>query len=628
MKYLFIILFFVSNFVSAQNLRKQSSDSSDNTMWGNWWYRAHPTYSMNTRDSIKIADYKLVKDSAIFDIFRIAGNDSIFFRRGYSVFAIKDSAGNPNAFLRNGNSFGGLAVLGTNDNNALDIELNGTTRHRFQTDGTFSVFTTNDVAELLYVNGNSRLNGQLRFETTGNGLSALSGVAMQNFGANGPSTSILWSLNNIYQNSGTNKIYMRIAADVTTNGATTQTIDQFVVSPTINNTLGTTTVRGFYYNPTLTSVTNTTNIAFENTSGFLRFKAVPTAPSTYTLFVHSLQSDSNLYQIPSSTFTTPAQVGTQIQDSLGATTTIVRSPLITYEGAGSDPDTLATLGLNGLGTAGQSIRINAGETGFEYYTPATVTTLYTGDDTLAGNRTVTMSSNTLNFTGGNVGISTSGPDRLLDILSNAAPQLRLTHTDGSVYTDFQTDGNGIQNITPTGRYLSIPTGSTSNRGYVPNVIWNETDETATSGTGETDLYSYTTPATTLGTDGEWLEYSVEGIFNPNETVAGATMTLRAYWAGTEVIEVTSTSATAYTYVMKIRVVRTSSTNARVTAYVIGGSTSFSGVGSDRNPRVTNITTTFTNTNILKTTGQTTDGTQGLNVQSADIKWFPQNLPGT
>jgi lysophospholipase L1-like esterase len=259
---------------------------------------------------------------------------------------------------------------------------------------------------------------------------------------------------------------------------------------------------------------------------------------------------------------------------------------------------------------------------------AATTTIYTGDGTLSGNRTVTMSGNTLNFTGGNVGISTSGPDRRLDILDNTNAQLRLSQTDGSVYGDIQIDANGVLSFVPTGRYVRTPTGSTSNFGRVGNVIWNETDINVTSGTGETDLYSYTTPTNTLGADGEWLEYSVEGIFNPGETVAGATMTVRAYWAGTEILEATSNSATASSYVIKVRVIRTSSTNARVTAYILAPGASFTSVGSDRIPRTTNVTTTFSNTNIIKTTGQTTDGTQGLNTQAGDLKWWPENLPGT
>jgi len=46
-----------------------------------------------------------------------------------------------------------------------------------------------------------------------------------------------------------------------------------------------------------------------------------------------------------------------------------------------------------------------------------------------------------------VGIGTSSPDRKLDVLDAADPQLRLTHTDGSKYVDFQTTAAGDLHIT-------------------------------------------------------------------------------------------------------------------------------------------------------------------------------------
>ena len=63
----------------------------------------------------------------------------------------------------------------------------------------------------------------------------------------------------------------------------------------------------------------------------------------------------------------------------------------------------------------------------------------------------TTDSNVMSFLlNGNVGINTTGPDRKLDILDASNPQLRLTHTDGSVYTDLQTDSSGHFAITPSG----------------------------------------------------------------------------------------------------------------------------------------------------------------------------------
>jgi|GEM_PF-2513957 len=48
---------------------------------------------------------------------------------------------------------------------------------------------------------------------------------------------------------------------------------------------------------------------------------------------------------------------------------------------------------------------------------------------------------------GYMGVNTTGPDRRLDILDASNPQLRLTYTDGTVYTDFQTGANGGSALT-------------------------------------------------------------------------------------------------------------------------------------------------------------------------------------
>ena len=61
---------------------------------------------------------------------------------------------------------------------------------------------------------------------------------------------------------------------------------------------------------------------------------------------------------------------------------------------------------------------------------------------------------------GNIGMGTTGPDRKLDILDASNPQLRLTHTDGSKFTDLQTDTS--QHFTvDAGGDIKLDSGSTN-----------------------------------------------------------------------------------------------------------------------------------------------------------------------
>jgi hypothetical protein len=97
------------------------------------------------------------------------------------------------------------------------------------------------------------------------------------------------------------------------------------------------------------------------------------------------------------------------------------------------------------------------------------------------------------LTGGNVGIGTAGPDRKLDILDAANPQLRLSHTDGSVYADMQVDGNGYLILDPTGDRVGIGTSSPDQAlTVVGNIACKGTVTTTSS------FYAYTTTGSGLG----------------------------------------------------------------------------------------------------------------------------------
>ncbi|MFS8158633.1 MAG: hypothetical protein ACMG6E_00200, partial [Candidatus Roizmanbacteria bacterium] len=68
----------------------------------------------------------------------------------------------------------------------------------------------------------------------------------------------------------------------------------------------------------------------------------------------------------------------------------------------------------------------------------------------------------LAYNSGSVGIGTAGPDAKLDSLATTE-QLRLTYTDGSVYTSFTTDSGGDLTIAPTGSDINV-TGNVTTTG--------------------------------------------------------------------------------------------------------------------------------------------------------------------
>lgn len=74
---------------------------------------------------------------------------------------------------------------------------------------------------------------------------------------------------------------------------------------------------------------------------------------------------------------------------------------------------------------------------------------------LANNASVTSTFLTGINSSGFVGFGTTGPDRRVDILDASNPQARFTYTDGSVYTDVQTNSSGYFGILPSGSRVGI-----------------------------------------------------------------------------------------------------------------------------------------------------------------------------
>lgn len=92
---------------------------------------------------------------------------------------------------------------------------------------------------------------------------------------------------------------------------------------------------------------------------------------------------------------------------------------------------------------------------------------------------------------GNIGVNTTGPDRKFDILDASNPQLRLTYTDGSVYTDLQTTSSGDLKMIPSSTSDSLYFGKVWTSGTYVGITDRAPDTTSfilMTKTATTDRY--------------------------------------------------------------------------------------------------------------------------------------------
>ena len=143
---------------------------------------------------------------------------------------------------------------------------------------------------------------------------------------------------------------------------------------------------------------------------------------------------------------------------------------------------------------------------------------------------------------------------------------------------------------------------------LPRPLFNRYADVGNVGTGEDDLYSDTTAASTLATDGQKIKAHYAGTFVSSAT---ATRRLRAYFGGTAIYDSTALSlSTSSDWDMVVEIIRESSTVVRCSVKV--NTTSASSAPYCTYTRITGLT--LSSTNILKITGEAA----GVGAADSDI----------
>lgn len=293
-------------------------------------------------------------------------------------------------------------------------------------------------------------------------------------------------------------------------------------------------------------------------------------------------------------------------------------------------------GLTALGTANQSLRVNAGATALEYFTPAISLASSTGGIILTGGTSVRLPTlATVNKPNFNTVSAFDG----LSVITNTTGSTNYPSTSGGGLAYQKTGSTAIGSFdiwkdntatdelyfrTGSGTSTFNPIGIIASRAWVaasyatasslPVQLKDFYTTAANSGTTETDLYSYTTLANRLTNNGDKLVARYGGNFN-----SGTSVVVSAYFGGTKIIDRDGLVGTDVNWSLDILIIRTGTTTARAVCTFNGGDGYL-------------VTTTlltgldFTTTNILKITGEDAGGgTDSVVANLGTIEFKPAAL---
>lgn len=212
----------------------------------------------------------------------------------------------------------------------------------------------------------------------------------------------------------------------------------------------------------------------------------------------------------------------------------------------------------------------------------------------------------------NIGSVSSGTARL---------QLPAGTTAANTAPEKWTVGSLTTTIVPYQRELSnafYSTNAASNRYGEGGVIADFIADGNNSGTGETDLQTYTTKANSLNATGEKITYRFSGTTND----ATSTAQVQAYFAGTVIYNSTAMTLSGTGFFSgEVTIIRTGASTAR--AFVNFTCTAATGFTTTTETDLTGLT--FTNTNIIKVTGTAGGaggGSNDITSKLGTIFWYP------
>jgi len=133
---------------------------------------AQTTYTLNA-DSVKLTgsnSSELIIENhtkSVPGFLYNTGNGRTIFKKGLvkvsdSIYIIGGDTLKYNAWVQNGNKFSATGILGTLDNNSLDLYSNNTARARLTNTGNFLIGTTTDNNYKLRLNGNAWVDSSYR----------------------------------------------------------------------------------------------------------------------------------------------------------------------------------------------------------------------------------------------------------------------------------------------------------------------------------------------------------------------------------------------------------------------------------------------------------------------------------